>query len=200
MRSSFSFVTLLGAVLVLTACHDDVATTPVTVTVKPVGTIAVDGTMDSAQMLAAGQFDNIGDPLYINQLLNARNKNKRDEEMALVSFSSDAVSSEDAEAGIRARGYHPADLDECLAYSAALVKGWQTYDLDPPTYKTVCLGQFVQVNYSRYFPMLVLGDNYDYERGWDLELGRGDRDVSSFFSWGSKWAWSQRTRFLAVHN
>lgn len=148
-------------------------------TVKSVGQVTVDDTIGLAPLIDLGHYD------IVNSDINAANfsltgKGTKSEAMVLVAFNR-SISSEDADAGIRARGFRPANLDECLAYGAALAKARQTYDLGPPNYWIVCLGQSAQVGGSRLVPGLWGG------------RGRWRLDLSSWVG-----VWSSGSRFLAV--
>jgi hypothetical protein len=155
MHKLFSGIAALVLAAALSACGGGNSGPT---TIGAAHTITVDDTQGLATLIDAGHYDSVNDDIAANFALTG--KGKHDESMVLVSFNRD-ISSEDADAGMRARGLRPANLDECLAYGAALAKARQDYDLAPPSYWIVCLGQSAQVV--------------------------GDRDVPGLWSFGSDW-------------
>ena len=175
MRKLFGGLAVLVLAFTLTACGGNTGPT----TVGTPHTITVDDTQSLTALIDAGHYDSVNDDINSTNF-SITGKGKRDEQMVLVSFNR-SISSEDADAGIRARGYRPANLDECLAYGASLAKARQDFGLAPPNYWIVCLGQSAQVDGYRNVPEL-----WSHGSDWGLGRNRWDGD------------WRSDGRFLAV--
>ncbi len=170
MRTLFSGIAALVLAFTLGACGDSSGPT----TIQSVGQITVDGTQNRSQAIFLGRYD------WANSNINDANfpahpQGIRAEAMVLVAFNR-SISSENADAEIRARGFRAANLDECLAYGAAVARARGIYNLAPPSNPIVCLGQSAQVDGNRCVPGFWSGFGY-----WRLDLGRWASDWRSDF-------------------
>ncbi|MEJ0053462.1 MAG: hypothetical protein WDN10_01905 [bacterium] len=137
--------------------------------------ITVDSTQSHEKMIAAGHYDWVNDAITATAF-PVQGKTKRVETMVIVSFNR-SISSKTAVDEMRAHSLRPANLEECLAYGAALAKNRRDFDLGPPTYWTVCLGQSAQVGGDRYVPILWRGVGGRWGLGlryWDGVWGSGN--------------------------
>jgi hypothetical protein len=174
----FAIAFAVIAVLPLEACSQK----PDPTNVRPIGEVSVDDTLSVAKMVKEGHYDAADKDISAVNFPISR-KDAHTTQMVLLTFGR-RISSDQAENLIRARkeGLRPANLDECLAYGAALEKARLNYDLARPNHAIACLGQSAKVGGVRRVPTL-----WSVENGaWDLGLDDWDRN------------WNARERFLAA--
>lgn len=150
--------------------------------VRSIGRVSVDDTLSVAKMVKEGHYDAADAEINATNFPISR-KDAHPVEMVLLTFNR-RLSSDEADTLIRARkeGLRSANLDECLAYGAALEKARLSYDLARPNHAIACLGQPAEVGGVRRVPTL-----WSVENGaWDLGLDDWSRN------------WNGRERFLAV--
>jgi hypothetical protein len=174
----FAIAFALIAVFSLGACGQK----PDPTNVRSIGQVSVDDTLSVAKMIKEGHYDATDKDINATNFPISR-KDTHTAEMVLLTFNR-RLSSEEADAiiGARKEGLRSANLDECLAYGAALEKARLSYDLARPNHAIACLGQSAKVGGVRRVPTL-----WSVENGaWDLGLDGWDRN------------WNARERFLAV--
>ncbi len=167
----------------IAACSRDSGPT----VVKPVNqALIVNGAQGIAAMVDAGYYGSVNE--NITSVNFSALATRRTETIALMAFNR-SISSAHAVEEMRARGYRPARLDECLAYGAALTTRRDPDDVDLPSYphySVVCLGQSVLIDGLHKVPE-IWSEVWNNHRNWQLRLAQIDG------------GWNYDDRFLVVH-
>jgi hypothetical protein len=174
MKINF-FGALVAFALTLSGCGSSDG--PTTLSQDRIVTVEAEQTL--ATRIDAGKYDSVNDAILPNFKSDAIVA-PYEAKLVVISFNR-SISSENAEAEMKARGLRPANLNECLAYGAAIAKARAGFDLQAPNYWTVCLGSSTNIYGRRVVPVLI-----KWNGDWRLDL--------------DPWApdWDRDLRFLSV--